>query len=107
MGLTKTRELTTTIINVLKKSVASRDSDEYLYALVLKEQGVLIENITVADLLRAVYEGKTPSIRTVARLRSFIQSSHLHADLRGKKFNRRHKLQETVKAELQDLEAAI
>lgn len=95
------KQLKKTVIEILIKHPGTRDSDIYLYGYVLLRKGIVLQDIPATDLLRGMNSGKYPSLKSVSRVRAKIQESR--EDLRGNLYARRHRLQESIKAELESL----
>jgi hypothetical protein len=86
------------ITEILVKKPISRDSDFALYKFLLLALGNDPTKITADTLLIGMYQGIYPSWESVGRIRRLVQNKR--EDLRGENYEKRHKEQDAVQAEL-------
>ena len=83
---------------ILSTVPLTRDSDEALYAQLLKFQGFSTESITAQQLLEGMHNGTHISWESVTRWRRRIQEKC--PETRGKNYEKRHQYQSDVKETL-------
>ena len=87
-----------TITHILNEIPFTRDSDEALYAQVLKKEGYDTEAITARQLLQEMANGIYPNWESVTRWRRRIQEKV--PATRGKNYEKRHQYQENIRETL-------
>ena len=98
--LKKNKEL---VKHILKTSPIARDYDNELLADVWESQMSYIDDYDSYDwygLLELIREGYMASPESIVRVRRKLQEQH--PELRGKKWEQRHRAQEVVKEELRN-----
>tara|TARA_R100000008_G_scaffold82222_1_gene66274 strand:+ start:7427 stop:7729 length:303 start_codon:yes stop_codon:yes gene_type:complete len=88
------------VARLLKNHKHLRDNDNKLLATVwfYKKPN---RTKTVMDFLHLLSDGRLPSSESIRRCRQKLQE--LNPNLRGKLWNKRHKMQEKVKEELKEM----
>ena len=86
------------VSKILLNKFTARNSDYVLYAFVLLEYGVDINNLSTKDFLKGLNNKKYPSFEGIGRCRRKLQEKH--PEFRGTKWAARHAEQEKVKTEI-------
>ena len=92
------------VINLLTKYPPLRDSDERLAATIWNGQ-VNTYELTAKELLLQFAQGKLYSYESISRCRRKVQE--IKSELRGLKWEKRHKRQKKVKDEVKELGVLI
>ena len=92
------------VINLLTKYPSLRDSDERLAATIWNNQ-INTDEVTSRELLLQFALGKLHSYESISRCRRKVQEEKV--ELRGLKWDKRHKNQKKVKDEVKELEVLI
>ena len=88
------------VIDLLTKFPPLRDSDERLAATIWNSQ-INTDDLTSKELLLQFAEGKLQSYESISRCRRKVQE--IKPELRGLQWEKRHKKQDEVKAELKTM----
>lgn len=88
----------------LTKYPLLRDNDERLMANIWNKYLGNIIYINAKDILTMLAKGELPSYESISRCRRKLQE--LHPNLRGEKWEARHKKQKSVKNELKQIHNA-
>tara|TARA_Y100000593_G_C4236414_1_gene299784 strand:+ start:453 stop:851 length:399 start_codon:yes stop_codon:yes gene_type:complete len=88
----------------LTKCPPLRDNDERLMANIWSKYMGNIEYLNAKDILTMLARGELPSYESISRCRRKLQE--LHPELRGEKWEKRHKSQTKVKNELKQIRNA-
>jgi hypothetical protein len=88
----------------LTKCPPLRDNDERLMANIWNKYIGNIEYLNAKDVLTMLAKGQLPSYESISRCRRKLQE--LHPELRGEKWEARHKSQTKVKNELKQIRNA-
>jgi hypothetical protein len=86
---------------LLEKHPHLRDNDNKLLANIWYIRSEKLDEGAM-DFLNTIAEGKLPSSESIRRVRQKLQE--LNPKLRGKLYNKRHKMQTQVKQELHEIE---
>ena len=92
------------ITDLLTKFPVLRDSDERLAATIWNSQ-INTDDLTSRELLLQFAEGKLHSYESISRCRRKVQE--IKPELRGLKWEKRHKRQKKVKDEVKELGVLI
>ena len=92
------------VISLLTAHPSLRDSDARLAATIWNSQ-INTDDLTSKELLLQFAEGKLQSYESISRCRRKVQE--LKPELRGLKWEKRHKRQEKVKNEVKELGVLI
>ena len=92
------------VISLLTKHPSLRDSDARLAATIWNGQ-INTDDLTSKELLLQFAEGKLQSYESISRCRRKVQE--IKPELRGLKWEKRHKKQKEVKVDLKELEVII
>jgi len=101
----KMSNILVSVTHFLTKYSSLRDSDERLAANIWYSRIDNIENLNAKDLLSMFAKGKLPSYESISRCRRKVQESN--PELRGLKWESRHKQQKKVKNEIKELEVLM
>ena len=83
-----------------------RDDDERLMATMwFKHMEEKLEEMSAFDLLKQLATSNLPSYESISRCRRKLQEEC--PELRGEKWDKRHKAQEDVKEDLKEMEVAL
>ena len=93
------------VINLLTKHPSLRDSDTRLAANIWYNHIKNVNEIDAITLLSRFAEGKLPSYESISRCRRKIQEEK--PELRGKKWEKRHIRQKTVKDQVKEIGALL
>lgn len=98
MKANEIKKLQPKVEQLLRESQMYRDSDEKLWARIIQDIVTIreLQNISGYHLLRLYVEGKLPTYDSVTRARRKIQEAF--PELRGYKYEARHKQQTQVKS---------
>ena len=88
----------------LTKYPPLRDNDERLMANIWNKYIGNINYLNAKDILTMLAKGDLPSYESISRCRRKLQE--LHPELRGEKWEERHKKQQSVKNELKQIRNA-
>jgi lysophospholipase L1-like esterase len=97
------KETRAVVERYLKIDKRTRDSDNLLIARIWYEQlgEEETKNITAFDMLKLMSEGKLMNTENIRRIRCKLQEEEVH--LRGDNYEKRHKLKEEVKNQINNL----
>ena len=93
------------VVNLLTKYPPLRDSDERLAANIWYYDINNIDKLTAKELLESFAKGKLHSYESISRCRRKIQEEN--SELRGLKWDKRHKWQKKIKDEIKELGVLI
>jgi|TARA_R100000501_G_C2615168_1_gene108894 hypothetical protein len=94
-----------TVIDLLTKFPSLRDSDERLASNIWFRQIDNLNTLTARDLMDKFAKGELQSYESISRCRRKVQE--IKPELRGLKWEKRHKRQKKVKDEVKELGVLI
>ena len=93
------------VISLLTKHPSLRDSDTRLAANIWYNHTKNVNEIDALTLLSRFAEGKLPSYESISRCRRKVQEEN--PELRGRKWEKRHSKEETIKQQVKEIGALL